>query len=158
MSKAKPITQDDFFDAEAGLAASAAIVLPARPVARSVPVVLLPEGHGVVGRTVAFGDVADAALRFLDRIAEGSRAVRVEVVIDGGKLEQAARGAYTGSFGYINRDGDMDFNILIRTITQRGRDINLRSGAGIVADSDPQRELHETRAKAKGMLAALGWS
>lgn len=74
------------------------------------------------------------------------------------ELEQAARGAYTGSFGYINRDGDMDFNILIRTIAQRGRDINLRAGAGIVADSDPQRELHETRAKAKGMLAALGWS
>ncbi|MBI5611835.1 MAG: aminodeoxychorismate synthase component I [Gammaproteobacteria bacterium] len=74
------------------------------------------------------------------------------------ELEQAARGAYTGSFGYINRDGDMDFNILIRTITQRGRDIDLRAGAGIVADSDPQRELHETRAKAKGMLAALGWS
>jgi len=74
------------------------------------------------------------------------------------ELELAARGAYTGSFGYINRDGDMDFNILIRSITQRGRDINLRAGAGIVADSDPQRELHETRAKAKGMLAALGWS
>lgn len=74
------------------------------------------------------------------------------------ELELAARGAYTGSFGYINRDGDMDFNILIRSITQRGRDINLRAGAGIVADSDPQRELHETRAKSQGMLAALGWS
>jgi anthranilate synthase component 1 len=74
------------------------------------------------------------------------------------ELEQAARGAYTGAFGYINRDGDMDFNILIRTIVQRGCDIDLRAGAGIVADSDPQRELHETRAKAKGMLAALDWS
>jgi len=74
------------------------------------------------------------------------------------ELEQAARGAYTGSFGYINRDGDMDFNILIRSITQRGRHISLRAGAGIVADSDPARELNETRAKAKGLLAALGWS
>ena len=74
------------------------------------------------------------------------------------ELEQAARGAYTGSFGYINRDGDMDFNILIRSITQHGRHISLRAGAGIVADSDPARELDETRAKAKGMLAALGWS
>lgn len=72
------------------------------------------------------------------------------------ELEQAARGAYTGSLGYINRDGDMDFNILIRTIRQTGRDLHLRAGSGIVADSDPERELHETRAKAKGMLAALG--
>ncbi len=72
------------------------------------------------------------------------------------ELEQAARGAYTGSFGYINHDGDMDFNILIRSISQNGRDISLRAGSGIVADSDPMRELNETRAKAKGMLAALG--
>ena len=72
------------------------------------------------------------------------------------EVEQTARGAYTGSFGYINRDGDMDFNILIRSITQHGRDLSLRAGSGIVADSDPARELNETRAKAKGLLAALG--
>ena len=72
------------------------------------------------------------------------------------ELEQAPRGAYTGSMGYINRDGSLDMNILIRTLVQNGRDIDLRAGAGIVADSVPERELAETRAKARGMLAALG--
>ncbi|WP_096361883.1 aminodeoxychorismate synthase component I [Sulfuricaulis limicola] len=72
------------------------------------------------------------------------------------ELEQAPRAAYTGSMGYINRDGSLDLNILIRTIMCRGPEISLRAGAGIVADSIPERELAETRAKARGMLAALG--
>jgi anthranilate synthase component 1 len=71
------------------------------------------------------------------------------------ELEQTGRGAYTGSMGYLNHDGSMDLNILIRTLVQNGRHIGLRAGAGIVADSDPERELDETRAKARGMLAAL---
>ena len=72
------------------------------------------------------------------------------------ELEQTARGPYTGSMGYVNRDGSLDLNILIRTLVQNGKDIHLRAGAGIVADSIPERELQETRAKAKGLLAALG--
>ncbi|MEO5702753.1 MAG: chorismate-binding protein, partial [Gammaproteobacteria bacterium] len=71
------------------------------------------------------------------------------------ELEQASRGAYTGAMGYINRDGSMDFNILIRTLVKNNRHISLRAGAGIVADSDPARELAETRAKARGMILAL---
>jgi anthranilate synthase component 1 len=71
------------------------------------------------------------------------------------ELEQAPRNAYTGSMGYINRDGSMDFNILIRTLVTQKQHITLRAGAGIVADSIPQRELEETRAKARGMLLAL---
>ena len=70
-------------------------------------------------------------------------------------LEQSARGAYTGALGYINRDGSMDFNILIRTITMDAQGLEFRAGAGIVADSDRQLELQETRAKARGMIAAL---
>jgi anthranilate synthase component 1 len=58
--------------------------------------------------------------------------------------------------GYLNRDGSMDLNILIRTMVQDGRQVRLRAGAGVVADSNPERELAETRAKARGMLAALG--
>jgi anthranilate synthase component I len=73
-----------------------------------------------------------------------------------GELEGEARGAYTGSLGYLNGDGDMDFNILIRTATLHGRELRYRAGAGIVADSDWQRELAETRTKARGMLRALG--
>lgn len=71
------------------------------------------------------------------------------------ELEQTPRGAYTGAMGYINRDGSMDFNILIRTLVQHKRHISLRAGAGIVADSDPACELAETRAKARGMILAL---
>ncbi len=72
------------------------------------------------------------------------------------ELERVGRGAYTGSLGYLNRDGDLDLNILIRTLTIEGDTIRLRAGAGIVADSIAERELDETRAKAKGLLRALG--
>ncbi len=88
------------------------------------------------------------------------------------ELEGAGRGAYTGSLGYLNRDGSGDLNILIRTLTAqtepappapaRGGEaqppiakIRFRAGAGIVADSRPSQELAETRAKALGLLRAL---
>jgi anthranilate synthase component I len=71
------------------------------------------------------------------------------------ELEESARGPYTGSIGYVNLNGDLDLNILIRTILIGQNRVSLRAGAGIVADSDPLRELEETRAKAKGMLNAL---
>jgi 4-amino-4-deoxychorismate synthase (2-amino-4-deoxychorismate-forming) component I len=72
------------------------------------------------------------------------------------ELEGEGRGAYTGALGFLGRDGGMDCNILIRTMTLAGRAIEFRAGAGIVADSDPERELEETRAKARGLLAAFG--
>jgi anthranilate synthase component 1 len=71
------------------------------------------------------------------------------------ELEREARGPYTGSIGYLNRDGSMDMNILIRTVELRGNALTVRAGAGIVADSVPERELQETRAKARGVLRAL---
>jgi anthranilate synthase component 1 len=71
------------------------------------------------------------------------------------ELEGVGRGAYTGSLGYLGRNGTMDLNILIRTMTLMGRQLEFRAGAGIVADSEPQRELGETRAKARGLLAAF---
>lgn len=71
------------------------------------------------------------------------------------ELEACPRGAYTGSMGYLNHDGSMDLNILIRTLVQNGDRVSLRTGAGIVADSVPERELNETRAKAEGLLRAL---
>lgn len=72
------------------------------------------------------------------------------------ELEDAPRRAYTGSLGYLNLDGSLDLNILIRTFVQDGDRLYFRAGAGIVADSDPERELNETRAKARGLLRALG--
>lgn len=71
-------------------------------------------------------------------------------------LEAAPRGAYTGALGYLDVSGDMDLNILIRTLTQVGGEVSLRAGAGIVADSVAEKELDETRAKARGLLRALG--
>jgi anthranilate synthase component 1 len=72
-----------------------------------------------------------------------------------GELEGQPRGAYTGSMGYINRDGSMDFNILIRTLELRDGGVTFRAGGGIVADSIPLKELDETRAKARGLVRAL---
>jgi anthranilate synthase component I len=72
------------------------------------------------------------------------------------ELEGEGRGAYTGAMGWLNRDGDLDLNILIRSAELEGADLRFRTGAGIVIDSQPRRELEETRAKARGMLRALG--
>lgn len=71
------------------------------------------------------------------------------------ELEQEPRGAYTGSLGYLNHNGDMDLNILIRTLTLKAERITFRAGAGIVADSIAESEVDETRAKAKGIIMAL---
>jgi anthranilate synthase component I len=71
------------------------------------------------------------------------------------ELEAGGRGAYTGSIGYVNRDGSCDLNILIRTITAQANRFTFRAGAGIVADSKPAQELAETRAKAEGLLRAF---
>lgn len=72
------------------------------------------------------------------------------------ELEGTGRGPYTGALGYLNRDGDMDMNILIRSLWLQGDALELRAGAGIVFDSVADAELNETRAKAKGLLRALG--
>ncbi len=71
------------------------------------------------------------------------------------ELEGRPRGFYTGAIGYLNLDGSADLNILIRSMTMVGNCLSLAAGSGIVADSDPEQELEETRAKAKGLLLAL---
>ena len=77
----------------------------------------------------------------------------MEIIRD---LEAGPRGPYTGSMGWLGRDGRMDLNILIRTIETGPGMARFRAGAGIVFDSEPQAELAETRAKARGLLLALG--
>jgi anthranilate synthase component 1 len=72
------------------------------------------------------------------------------------ELEGVGRGAYTGSLGYLDRSGDLDLNILIRTFSIGSGLVRFRGGAGIVSDSIAERELDETRAKARGLLRALG--
>lgn len=70
-------------------------------------------------------------------------------------IEQTGRGPYTGSMGYLSRDGRMDFNILIRTMLLSDSKLEFRTGAGIVTDSEADLELAETRAKALGLVNAL---
>jgi anthranilate synthase component 1 len=72
------------------------------------------------------------------------------------ELEGVGRGPYTGAMGYLCRSGRLDMNILIRSVVCENSVATFRAGAGIVADSDPQAELAETRAKARGLLLALG--
>ncbi|MGK2927121.1 MAG: anthranilate synthase component I family protein, partial [Lysobacterales bacterium] len=71
------------------------------------------------------------------------------------ELEGEGRGFYTGSMGYLGRDGDMDLNILIRSMLVNGTRFRFRTGAGIVADSEPENEVQETADKARGMLLAV---
>jgi len=72
------------------------------------------------------------------------------------ELEEVGRGPYTGAMGYLSRCGRLDTNILIRSLVVQDQQVSFRAGAGIVADSQPLAELAETRAKARGMLLALG--
>ncbi len=72
------------------------------------------------------------------------------------ELEPAGRSFYTGAMGYLDRSGDLDLNILIRSMCLQEDRIHFRTGAGIVVDSDPAAELVETEDKALGMLMAVG--
>ena len=83
----------------------------------------------------------------------GAPKVRAMEII--AELEPTARGAYCGSLGYIGFDGQMDANILIRTITAGRGWWQLPVGGGIVAQSDPDDEYRETWHKARGLLKAV---
>lgn len=79
--------------------------------------------------------------------------VRCMEIID--ELEPIARGPYTGSIGYISNAGDMDLNIIIRTFVIKDGIAHIQVGAGIVADSDPEREYFETLQKAEALRKSL---
>lgn len=71
------------------------------------------------------------------------------------ELEPTPRGIYCGSIGWIGLDGAMSLNLAIRTMVQRGDNVHLYAGGGIVAQSTPDAEYEETLAKLRGMLRAL---
>jgi anthranilate/para-aminobenzoate synthase component I len=79
--------------------------------------------------------------------------VRCMEIID--ELEHVTRGPYTGSIGYISFTGDMDLNIIIRTFVIKDSVAYVQAGAGIVADSDPEREYYETLKKAEALVRTL---
>lgn len=72
------------------------------------------------------------------------------------EMEPTQRGPYCGAIGYIGFDGTMDTNIVIRTYAIKDNIITFQAGGGIVADSDPTDEYHETTAKAAALIRGLG--
>ena len=86
----------------------------------------------------------------------GAPKVRAMEIID--ELEPTRRGIYTGSIGYLSFSGEMDLNIVIRTILVKDGKVYFQVGGGIVYDSDPEGEYQETLDKAKALFQALGVS
>ncbi|WDQ18867.1 anthranilate synthase component I family protein [Rhodopirellula sp. P2] len=82
-------------------------------------------------------------------------APKIEAMKTIARLEGQPRGAYCGSIGYVSVSGNADFNILIRTVTQRDGQWHFAVGGGITARSEPQSELEETWTKAAGLLRAI---
>ncbi|MGB4781700.1 anthranilate synthase component I [Candidatus Methylomirabilis sp.] len=83
----------------------------------------------------------------------GAPKIRAMEIIE--ELEQVRRGPYAGAVGYFGFSGNMDTCITIRTVVITDGTAHVQVGAGIVADSDPEREYEETMNKAKGMLKAI---
>ncbi|HEY3254033.1 MAG TPA: anthranilate synthase component I family protein [Polyangiaceae bacterium] len=92
----------------------------------------------ILERMLPSGSVTGAPkVRAMDLIAE---------------LEAERRGLYTGAFGYLAHDGSLELGMAIRTLTVREGEGHYFAGGGIVADSDPEREVQETLWKAEALL------
>jgi anthranilate synthase component 1 len=83
----------------------------------------------------------------------GAPKVRAMEIID--ELEPSSRGPYGGAIGYFSYSGNMDMAITIRTILLKDGVAHVQAGAGIVADSIPEKEYQETRNKAAAMFLAI---
>ena len=83
----------------------------------------------------------------------GAPKIRAMEIID--ELENVRRGPYAGAVGYFSFSGNEDFCITIRTIVVKGNNAYMQAGAGIVADSDPEREYLETLNKAQALVKAI---
>lgn len=83
----------------------------------------------------------------------GAPKVRAMEIIE--ELEPSHRGPYAGAVGYFSCNGNADFAITIRTLFSQGNKAYIQTGAGIVADSNPEKEYHETNHKAQALLKAL---
>jgi para-aminobenzoate synthetase component 1 len=107
------------------------------------------EGKLAAGRTAV--DVIAAT--FPGGTITGAPKVRTMEIIE--ELEPVRRGPYTGSMGWIDYNGNMELNIIIRTLAVKGSTAYLQTGAGIVIDSDPYREYRECRNKARAVMKAV---
>jgi anthranilate synthase component 1 len=152
---------------------------------RAEHIMLVDLGRNDVGRVARFGSVEISDVMTVERyshvmhicsnvtgrLAEGKTAfdamraclpagtlsgapkVRAMQIID--ELEPHRRGPYGGAVGYIDFSGNMDTCIALRTMVLKGQTVYLQAGAGIVADSVPEKEREETENKAMGLLRAL---
>ena len=84
----------------------------------------------------------------------GAPKIRAMEIID--ELEPVRRGIYSGSLGYLSFSGEIDLNIIIRTIIASEGKMYLQAGGAIVADSDPEAEYEETWHKAMSVLEGIG--
>ena len=107
-----------------------------------------------VGADIAPGkDALDAlAAAFPAGTVSGAPKVRAMELV--AAIEGRERGAYAGAFGYLDRAGDLDVAIAIRTVVCEGGKLKLQAGAGVVLDSDPQKEYEETLHKLSALLEA----
>ncbi|MFC7215036.1 aminodeoxychorismate synthase, component I [Saliphagus sp. GCM10025334] len=108
----------------------------------------------VTGRLRPDATLGDAiAATFPGGTITGAPKPRTMAIID--ELEATRRGPYTGGVGIFGFDGRATINIVIRTLVRHAEAYHLRVGAGIVHDSDPEREYDETLAKAQALLNAI---
>ena len=159
--------------------------LLADPKERAEHVMLVDLGRNDVGRVARYGTVKLSDVMVIERyshvmhitsnvtgeLAEGKDAfdalraclpagtvsgapkVRAMQIID--ELEPHRRGPYAGAVGYFDYGGNMDTCIALRTLVVQGDKAYVQAGAGIVADSVPEREYQETLNKARGLLKAV---
>jgi len=107
--------------------------------------------RGILEKDKNFCDVIKAL--FPGGSITGCPKKRTMEIID--ELEDFYRGVYTGSAGYISFDGNLDLNIMIRTMFFKNGKLYYHSGGGIVIDSDPEKEYEETIAKARSIKEAV---
>jgi anthranilate synthase component 1 len=107
--------------------------------------------HGVIADNKDMFDVVEAC--FPAGTVSGAPKIRAMEIIE--ELEPCRRGPYAGSVGYFGFSGNMDFCITIRTFVLHGCDLWIQAGAGIVADSNPEREFEETVNKSMGLRRAV---
>lgn len=107
--------------------------------------------HGIIDEDKDMFDVVEAC--FPAGTVSGAPKIRAMEIIE--ELEPARRGPYAGSVGYFGFSGNMDFCITIRTFIMHDRKLFIQAGAGIVADSQPQREFEETVNKSMGLRRAV---
>ena len=107
--------------------------------------------HGLLADDRDQFDVMSAC--FPAGTVSGAPKIRAMEIIE--ELEPERRGPYAGAVGYFGFSGNMDFCITIRTFIMRDNDLWIQAGAGIVADSDPEKEFEETLNKARGLRSAV---